>query len=252
MGQNDGMSVTVITSTIGRPELRQCIESVRAQTIPARHYVYVNGPNYHEAARQTLNDFPGVHAIYLPEETGAYGEGGTGGMADVFAAAPYLTRSDWICYLDDDNFFEPDHLESCLSLVKEHELTWAYALRRIVDREGKAICDDDWCSLGHWPVWGVPGEHLVDNSCYFVSRRLAQRVSLAWTALPSIADRCFYRALVEAEPRHGCNGRSTVNYRVGTGTALGDPAPYLAIADFHRATHPAEFPWRHPQVVVGI
>jgi hypothetical protein len=70
------MSVTVITSTIGRPELRQAIESVRAQTSPARHMVLVNGVKFHEQARSILKDYPNVEAHYLTDNTGDYGADG--------------------------------------------------------------------------------------------------------------------------------------------------------------------------------
>lgn len=239
------MTVTVITSTIGRPELRQCIESVRQQGYPVRHMVYVNGPRFHESAREILKDYPDVHAIYLPEETGDYGMGGS--MADVFAAAPFLTRSDWIFYLDDDNFFEPNHVESLMRLAKDNDLKWAYSLRRLVAKDGNYICDDDWCSLGHWPVVGTDS-HLVDNSCYAVSRALAQRMALAWTALPFVADRCFYMALQESGERFGCTGLSTVNYRTGTGTAADDPGLYLGLAKRIRSEMPDGFPWRNAAV----
>lgn len=239
-------TVTVITSTIGRPELKQCIESVRAQTYKARHVVYVNGPSFHEPAREILDRYTDVHGIYVPEDTGDYGRGGS--MADVFAAAPFLTRSDWVFFLDDDNFYEPNHIESLMSLAVKHDLKWAYSLRRIVDKDGAYVCDDDWCSLGHWPSMGNP-IHLVDNSCYAVERRLAQRMSLAWTVRPFIADRCFFMALKESGARSGCTGLSTVNYRTGTGTATDDREAYLRMANQMRATMPwGGFPWRKPNV----
>lgn len=247
-------TVTVITSTIGRPELRQCIESVRRQTHPnIRHHVYVNGPRWHESARQVLKDFPDVHAVYLPEETGDYGygtrENPKGSMADVFAAAPFLTRSDWVFFLDDDNWYEPDHVESVMRLAREHDLAWAYTLRRLVGRDGTYLCDDDWCSLGHWPVYGNSDAFLVDNSCFAISRRLAQRVALAWTALPVIADRCVLMALKESGARSGCTGRATVNYRIGLGSAPEEPELYRQIAQrVAREAPEGGYPWRNPAV----
>lgn len=236
----------VITSTIGRPDLRECIESVRAQSYHARHFVYVNGPKYHESARAILKDYPGVHAFYLPEETGDYGLGGS--MADVFAGATYLTRADWIFYLDDDNFFEPNHIESLLTLAGSHDLKWAYSLRKLVDLNGKYICDDDWCSLGVWPVKGTNDQFLVDNSCYAVSRRLAQKMSLAWTALPYVGDRCFLLALMESREKGGCTGLSTVNYRIGTGTASNDPEYFIGLAKQCQMESGGNYPWRTPVI----
>ncbi len=245
------MTVTVITSSIGRSELRQCIESVRAQTHPARHMIYVNGPKYHGAAQLVLREYPDVHAFYLPEETGDYGTGGS--MADVFAAAPFLTRSDWVFYLDDDNFYEPDHIQSVMTMVKEHHLEWAYSLRRLVDKDGQYICDDDWCSIGAYqPRLANPGTRILDNSCFAVSRRLAQRYALAWTVLPIVADRCFQMVLTENGHRHGCTAIASVNYRLGTGTANATREQVLAMRDDwfekSKSQYPDGFPWRTPQV----
>ena len=207
--------------------------------------VYVNGPQYHAAARAILRDYPDVTAFYLNDETGDYGSGGS--MADVFAGAPFLTRADWIFYLDDDNFFDSDHVASLMNLARENDLKWAYSLRRFVSQEGNAICDDDFRSLGHWPVVGTDG-HLVDNSCYAVSRRLAQRMSLAWTAIPLVADRCFFMALERSGARYGCTGLSTVNYRIGTGSAQETPEHYLNLKDSVQGRYPGGFPWRKPRV----
>lgn len=242
------MTVTVITSTIGRPELRQCIESVRAQTHKASHFVFVNGPKYHASARLVLQDFPEVTAFYLPEETGDYGTGGS--MADVFAAAPFLTRSDWIFYLDDDNFYEPSHIESLMAFAKANDLKWAYSLRKLIEKSGEYICDDDWCSIGAYqPRSAEIGTRIIDNSCFALSRRVAQRYALAWTALPIVADRCVQMALVESGVRHGCTGLPTVNYRLGTGTANPTRAQVLEIAADVQAGKPeGGFPWRKEQV----
>jgi glycosyltransferase involved in cell wall biosynthesis len=239
------MKATVITSSIGRPELKQCIESVRAQSVKVRHLVFVNGEKYHESARSILKDYPEVSAFYLPEETGDYGMGGS--MADVFAAGPFLTRSDWILFLDDDNFFKPDHVETLLTFAEQNNLAWAYSLRCLVDKSGAYICDDDWCSLGRWPIEGTT-EHLVDNSCYLIRRNLACRMALAWTAAPFIADRCFCLSLMESGEKYGCTGLSTINYRIGTGTAQDSREYYLTLAESIKLRYPNGFPWRKPSV----
>lgn len=239
-------TVTVITSTIGRPELKKCIESVRDQTYPVNHMVFVNGPKYRWNALQVLQDFPHVKANYLHEETGDYnGSGPT--CASVLATAPHLTNSDWVFFLNDDDFYDPNHVESVMNLVNGHDLKWAYSLRRIVTKSGDPICDDDWCSLGHWPIVGTD-QYLVDNSCYAVSRPLAQKHGLAWTAFPMIGDRCFLMALKESGERYGCTGLSTVNYRIGTGSAADDPDMYLGLAKSIRLEIKEPFPWRKPSV----
>lgn len=245
------MNVTVITSTIGRPELKQCIESVRAQSISVRHMVLVNGAKFHDDAKVVLESFPEVESHYLTDNTGDYGAGPC--MADCYAAGPFLTRSDWVCFLDDDNWFDPDHIESLLWLVEKYGLEWAYSLRRWVAMDGTPIGDDDWQSLGYWPnplVEQLPEDQvrLVDTSCFFVKRRLAQRMSLAWTAAPFYTDRGFLMALMKSGSRYGCTGLSSVNYRTGSGAAEISMADYTACAERAKGLFPDGFPWRKPMI----
>lgn len=240
------MQITVITSTIGRPELKQCIESVQAQTYPhIKHMVFVNGPKYGNKAAHILSQYRRVNAIYLPEETGDYGMGGS--MADVFAAAPFLTNSDFIFYLDDDNFYAPNHVESVMDMIVGNNLEWAYSLRKLVSPSGDFIADDNWCSLGHYPIISTT-DYLVDNSCFAVSRKLATRYGLAWTARPFVSDRCFCMALKESGARCGCTGLYTVNYRIGTGSCPNNPDIFLKNDETLRRAFPDGFPWGTPRV----
>lgn len=239
--------ISVITSTIGRKDLRQCILSVQSQTIPAEHFVFVNGREFEKPARAILAEFPKVHAFYLPFGTGNYGVGCS--MADVFAAAPYLTTSKWIAFLDDDNFYDPNHIETLMTMSERHSLDWAYSLRRLVDANGSNLCDDNWDSLGHFPCAFNDEEHIVDNSCYFVKRELAVKCGRAWTALPYVADRCFFMALDHLNLKAGCTGLSSVNYRVGNGVKMDplDPRAEALTRAMLKKFH-GNFPWRRETI----
>ncbi len=240
------MTVSVITSSIGRKELRQCIESVAAQTYPCRHYVYVNGPKWHKAAVSALPYNHRANVIFLPEETGDHGHGPN--CNGVFSAGPHLTQADWIFYLNDDDFFDVNHVESIMTLVKKHDLKWAYSLRKFVNVDGSLICEDNWNSLGHFPCLGQLESALVDNSCFAVHRSLAMRLAMAWHALPVISDRCFLQALKDTGAKYGSTGLYTTNYRIGTGTADPDYKNYLANDLKVRASFPNGFPWAGEKV----
>jgi hypothetical protein len=202
--------------------------------------VVANGPKYHSGAREVLKNYPDVTAFYLPQETGDYGAGGS--MADVFAGMSFLTRADWVFFLDDDNFYDPNHVASVMDLVERHDLQWAYSLRKYVSLEGKFICEDNWCSLGHWPCLADSKSHLVDNSCYAVSLDLAKRCSLAWTKAPYIGDRFFFKALHETNTKAGCTGLYTANYRVGTGSGISTTE--LLVSDYNvKKSYPNGVPW---------
>ena len=201
------LSVAVVTSTLGRSTLRQTVESVRKQTYKGevKHYVFAHGQPYHVKVDILLEDYPYVEGVYLPNANGGNGYA----MAPVFAMAPYVIKEDIICYLDDDNFYEPDHIESLVSIIKEHNLSWAYSLRKIVDNEGNFICDDNCESLGI--IRNSNQQHLVDNSCYVIRADVARRHSHAWY-VPVVSDRNFQAELMRARLSTGTTGKHSVNY----------------------------------------
>lgn len=240
------MTVAVVTSTIARPQLAKCIASVAAQTYPCKHYVFVNGPEHHAGARKILEG-TSAKAYYLHENTGDWGFGPTCNGA--FAAIPHLTNADWIFYLNDDDFFDEDHVWSIVDLAQRYDLKWAYSLRKFVDIDDKVICEDNWNSLGHYPpIAPDAGAQFADNSCLAVSRKLAAQFGLAWSAAPLVGDRCMFAALKASGARYGTTGRYTTNYRIGTGTADGRAELYVEGDKWARSLYPQGFPWAHAQV----
>lgn len=205
------LSVAVVTSTQGRPTITKAIQSVKDQTRKATHYVFIHGAEYSDKTIPHLAD--DTVAVHLPRANG----GGGYGMAPVFALAPFAITEDIIFYLDDDNWYEPDHIESLVEMIEKHDLGWAYSLRKIVDNEGNFICEDNCESLGCIP--NSHQQYLVDNSCYAVRTDVARRHSHAWY-VPIVSDRSFQSELMRAKIRCGTTGKHSVNYRLsqdGTG-----------------------------------
>ena len=205
------LSVAVVTSTQGRSTITKAIQSVKDQTRKATHYVFIHGAEYSDKTIPHLAD--DTVAVHLPRANG----GGGYGMAPVFALAPFAITEDIIFYLDDDNWYEPDHIESLVEMIEKHDLGWAYSLRKIVDNEGNFICEDNCESLGCIP--NSHQQYLVDNSCYAVRTDVARRHSHAWY-VPIVSDRSFQSELMRAKIRCGSTGKHSVNYRLsqdGTG-----------------------------------
>lgn len=205
------LSVAVVTSTQGRSTITKAIQSVKDQTRKATHYVFIHGAEYSDKTIPHLAD--DTVAVHLPRANG----GGGYGMAPVFALAPFAVTEDVICYLDDDNWYEPDHIESLVEMIEKHDLGWAYSYRKIVDNEGSFICEDNCESLGM--QLNSDNQYLVDNSCYAVRTNVARRHSHAWY-VPVISDRSFQHELMRAGLSVGTTGKHSVNYRLskdGTG-----------------------------------
>jgi hypothetical protein len=215
--------VAVVTSTIGRPLLEETIHSVITQTRSAKHYVFVHGKEFWEKSKVMLDKYPQVEAVYLPNNNGGNGYGeppvweeayqlyDAYGMAPVFALAPFVVSEKYICYLDDDNWFEPNHIESTVGYIERKNLDWVFSLRNIVSANGEFICRDDSESLGYFV--NPAGFQVVDNSCMVVKTEIARKYGHEWF-YPIVSDRMFLKALLEAKLTGGCTGKATSNYRM--------------------------------------
>ncbi len=172
-------SVTVITPTIGRPQLVQAIESVQAQQYPLlEHIVVIDGPQHEAAVRAAIppeTQHP-IHVLQLPINIGG---GGFNGHR-VYGATPFLVNGHFVAFLDEDNWLEPDHLSSLLAKITSEGLSWAYALRKVVTPTGQFVANDDCESLGQWPAWYHLDAHHVDTNCYVLRRDVALATSAVW------------------------------------------------------------------------
>ncbi len=100
------MKVAVVTPTIASKHLKQCIDSVNKQTYKdITHYIFVDGCQYEPEARKILKQSPKTKMIELEENVGKgwYGH-------RVYAACSFLVNADVICYLDEDNWYEPNQI----------------------------------------------------------------------------------------------------------------------------------------------
>jgi len=199
------MRVQVITPTIGTKYLQQAIDSVKEQTMPTEHLIVVDGYSNSE-----FNMYGNGKLIVLPENTGANGYNGH----RVYAALPMLSNADYILFLDEDNWFEPDHVEKIVNFIEEKDLQWSYSLRNIVNQDGGYVISDNCESLGLWPSVFPPNHHFVDTNCYCFKRKYLARHSHEFYGSSFFMDRLFYNEMAKVLPEFDCNGEHTVNYRV--------------------------------------
>ena len=203
------MRVMVITPTTGKQTLMKAILSVSQQTIPVEHLIVADGCFREVDWAIGAYTFPAnITLMGLPENVGADGWYGH----RVYAAMPLMVNADYILFLDEDNWFEPNHVETMINKIKSKDLMWAYSLRRICDERGEYVCDDDCESLGRYPTFYDYSVNFVDTNCYCFRREFLVTVAHhfygGWGA-----DRPFYKATSAALPSFGCTGEATVNYR---------------------------------------
>ena len=198
--------IMVITPTTGKVTVFKAMESIRDQTIKTEHLVVFDGQ---EARDKFPLAFVDSHTfLTLPENVGGNGWYGH----RVYAAMPLLVNADYILFLDEDNWFEPNHVETMINKIKSKDLMWAYSLRKIYDERGQYVCDDDCEALGRYPAFYDHTLNFVDTNCYCFKREYLVNIAHAFYGQWG-ADRPFYKAAASSLPAFGCTGEATVNYR---------------------------------------
>jgi hypothetical protein len=99
----------------------------------------------------------------------------------------YAANSRHVAYLDDDNWWAPDHLATLLDAIAGHE--WAFSLRWYADADsGRPLCVDEWESVG--PGARVFRERFggfVDPNCLMIDKVACEPV-LRWWCMPLAGD----------------------------------------------------------------
>jgi glycosyltransferase involved in cell wall biosynthesis len=238
------MKVAVVIPTIGAQHLEQCLDSVLNQTYKdTTIYLFKDGLNV--KIPSFVNNISNIKQIHLDENVGKgwYGH-------RVYAACSFLVNADIICYLDEDNFYEPEHVQTLVETISKGN-DWAYSLRNIVDKNGEFICTDDCESLGKWPVYFNNEIFHIDTSCFAVRRDVAVRVGHSWYGQWG-ADRQFFGTIKKHYPKFDCTNTYTVNYRL-------DGNPNSVTKDFfeqgNKETHAKygdKYPWLDKKELVQV
>ncbi|HEY1411593.1 MAG TPA: glycosyltransferase family 2 protein, partial [Rhodopila sp.] len=135
----------------------------------------------------------------------------------------YLANSPYVAYLDDDNWWEPEHLYQLRRAMDDAE--WAFALRWFVHPETRRpVCVDIWESVG-------PGQGLfkdkfdgfVDPSCLMINKVACPLAAHHWNfplaGDPMSADRNVFAFLKQKHKPRG-TGRPTVFYTLNINDGL--------------------------------
>lgn len=233
-------SSLIVIPTTGSPILSKAIESVLLQTYKhVEPWVIIDGPEFEQSAKAILQNYPNVKSMVLPANTGANGFYGH----RIYAAVSYLFNHDYISYLDQDNFYDTNHIENMIATLRSNNWDWCHSLRKIYDSNGNYVCDDDCESLGKWPIYLNNAAHLVDTSTYLIKKEVILNLAPAWYSGWG-GDRRFYAAISHHYPNFGCTQMNTVCYRL-------DGNPGSVNADFFiqgnaimKQRYPIGFPWK--------
>jgi len=234
-------SAVVITPSIAKPTLVKAVESVENQTYSnLTHLVVVDGPQY--------MNYVGILPIQVHDRlfvtTTPYNTGANGFYGHrILAAYPHLVNHDYILFLDDDNWFDENHVQSLIDLCEEKNLDFAHSLRKVyVDNQYLA---DDCCeSIGRWPVVWSPTQHLVDTSSYCFRREWLINYCQIWHSGWG-GDRRFFMS-VKDFAKYDTTGLHTLNYNLpDMNSAYGGQTDiFEKHNEIMKQKHNGDYPWK--------
>jgi hypothetical protein len=124
---------------------------------------------------------------------------------------------------------------------------WAYSLRKITDKEGNYVCNDDCESLGKWQ--SCINDNFVDVGCYFFPKELALQLSPIWyrkAREPNVpeVDRMLMHVLKSNNTKYDTNGQYTLNYRTGNTQLSVQKDFFIRGNQFMKQKYNGVYPWR--------
>jgi hypothetical protein len=204
-------SVVVITPTIGKPELNRAMRSVSCQTYKnLKHLIVIDGNKYWQDAHKSMcidSEKSNVLVNTISENTGENGMYGH----RIYAAFPHLVNEDYIFFLDEDNWWDPLHVETLVDLIEKENLNFAHSLRKVYT-SGQLLAEDNCEAIGRWGVAWDKSQFLVDTSSYAFDRKwLINHCQLwhwGWGG-----DRRFFM-IVKDHTKYNTTGLHTLNYEL--------------------------------------
>ena len=176
--------------------LKRCHQSVLAQGDHVTHIFVSDGNPQNE-----LDQWDCIH-IKLPMSLNDYGDTPRGIGASIASAQQY----DGICFLDADNWYEPQHISIIRQLFTEHQTPVISVSRNLYLKENGQL-------LGVCPE--NDGINFVDTSCYFFHKD-AFDVCRHWlfktSGMGIIDDRIIWAEVLRRNLKRCHSHLPTVNY----------------------------------------
>lgn len=238
------VGITVITLTRHRPTLVQrAMASVRAQRTAhrIRHLVLIDDC---PRTRDTLTGraAAGAEVRYLPRRPGEVSGPGRSSRLRNFGVRE--STDPWIAFLDDDNEWTPDHLDTLVACARETGARAVHSHVSLLNRDGTPYLEPRWpwarddehaariyrdyvakgiLTPGSNVVGDRPGHHdePPDTSSWLLARALLLEVPFAEEFTQADADnkigeddKLFFALRARGEPI-ACSRRPTLRYYLG-------------------------------------
>jgi hypothetical protein len=181
-------AVAVVIPSVLRVEIGDALRSVFAQTIEGRIQVLIGIDVFTQDVAMLdaiCESRPPacVVQVFYPGYSTSRWHGGISPARDGGALRCILSNlanSPFVAYLDDDNWWHPDHLRLLRQVIGDDD--WAFSHRWFVHPiSRRPICVDKWESLG--PGKGIFNERyggFVDPNCLMIRKPRCETVFSLW------------------------------------------------------------------------
>ena len=164
----------------------------------------------------------------------------------IYAAYPHLINSDYILFLDEDNWYEPDHVETLIKTIEAKNLDFSYSLRKIFSPDKKYLCDDNCESLGKWEIFmsrhSPHGkQYLIDTSSFCFRREFIQKTCHFWHHGWGGDRHYFYN--VKEHAKYDTNGKHTLCYRLDGNSNSVTKEFFIEGNKTQEAYYAGRYPW---------
>ena len=217
--------VAVVMPTTFPPTLERAVQSIFAQDGAGRIQILIGVDNATVDRKRiaALSESQPENCVVTLLDPGYSTSVRHGGLHEALDGGAlrtilsYLANSRYIAYLDDDNWWDPGHLQALRAAVEEAD--WGFSLRWYVDPEtNEPICIDEWESVGPGKgAYAKKAGGFVDPNTLMIDKLKCEPV-LRWWSIPMegdpdgmSADRNVFDML-HKHFRHGASGRATVYY----------------------------------------
>lgn len=239
----------VITPATGSPELADCINSVRQQTYPETHHlIVVDGAKFSSSVDSVFKKLGIIGTgnkffrCDIPFNTGG---GGYYGHRIIASFGHLVPDYDYVLFLDQDNWYDPNHVESLIETIEKFNVDWSYSLRKICDKNGNYLVDDNCESLGWWPAWVDKDTYLIDTSSYCFKVPFFKLYCGHWDYGWG-ADRRFFHLIKDVlkHVKFDTSRLHTLNYRLGGNEGSVNKEFFENGNKVMMEKYKGEFPWK--------
>jgi hypothetical protein len=218
------MKFSIITPTTGNKHLVKLLESINSQItmglFEIEHHIIIDGLKFETNTLNMLDKVKPKYNRYITKL--GFNSGSNGYLGHkIYAGFIQFITSDYIIFLDDDNWIDESHILNYYNLISKYNIDWCFCLRNIITQTDNFECEDNCESLGNLSnCYNNTNEYLIDSSCYCIKYDIIKLHSHIWNAIGTNnytnPDRKLGIFLLNNYTKYLCTFKYTLNYRIST------------------------------------